>query len=183
MKRPSLNSSNTGQFAIRKARMRDLKGFHECLASVALERKHIGSVEAPPLRGARKWMKSVLEARYPFLVVTDGSTIVGWCDVGRREREGFRHTAELGMGLRAKVRGHGLGSRLLKGVIALSRRRGIEKLELQVYASNAPARRLYRKFGFEVEGRRVRARKLDGRYDDVVLMALFLTRHKALKGT
>jgi RimJ/RimL family protein N-acetyltransferase len=127
-------------------------------------------------------MKSVLEARYPFLVVTGGSTIVGWCDVGRREREGFRHTAELGMGLRAKVRGRGLGSRLLKRAIALSRRRGLEKLELQVYASNVPARRLYQKFGFEVEGRRVRARKLDSRYDDIVLMALFLTANKALKG-
>jgi RimJ/RimL family protein N-acetyltransferase len=125
-------------------------------------------------------MKSVLEARYPFLVVIERSTIVGWCDVGRREREGFRHAAELGMGLRAKVRGRGLGSRLLKRAIALSRRRGLEKLELQVYASNVPARRLYQKFGFEVEGRRVRARKLDGRYDDIVLMALFLTASKAL---
>src|ERR1700704_4590050 len=103
------------QFTIRKARMRDLKGIRDCLASVAHERKHIGSVEAPPLRDARKWMKSVLGARHPFLVVTEASTIVGWCDVGRREREGFRHTAELGMGLRAKVRGRGLGSRLLKG--------------------------------------------------------------------
>ena len=168
------------QFVIRDARMRDLKGFHDCLASVALERKYIGSVEPPSLRDARKWMKSVLEARYPFLVVIERSTIVGWCDVGRREREGFRHAAELGMGLRAKVRGRGLGSRLLKRAIALSRRRGLEKLELQVYASNVPARRLYQKFGFEVEGRRVRARKLDGRYDDIVLMALFLTASKAL---
>jgi RimJ/RimL family protein N-acetyltransferase len=126
-------------------------------------------------------MQSVLEARYPFLVVTEGSTIVGWCDVGRRKREGFRHTAELGIGLSAKVRGHGLGSRLLRGIIALSRRCGIEKLELQVYASNVAARRLYRKFGFKVEGRRIRARKLDGRYDDVVLMALFLTANKTLK--
>jgi len=124
-------------------------------------------------------MKSVLDARYPFLVATKGSTIVGWCDVGRREREGFRHTAELGMGLRAEVRGSGLGSRLLKRTIALCRRRRIEKLELQVYASNVPARRLYEKFGFDVEGRRVRARKLDGRYDDVVLMGLFVTAGKA----
>src|SRR6266853_1826034 len=183
MKKLSLNSSNMAKFAIRKARMKDLKGFRECLGSVAHARKPIGSVEAPPLRDARKWMKSVLGARYPFLVVTDGSKIVGWCDVGHREREGFRHTAELGIGLSAKVRGHGLGSRLLKGTIALSRRRGIEKLELQVYASNVAARRLYRKFGFKVEGRRIRGRKLDGRYDDVVLMALFLTADKAPKRT
>jgi len=169
------------QFAIREARMKDVKGYHACLASVALERKHIGFVEAPPLRDSRKWMKTALDARNPFLVLTKGSTIVGWCDVGRREREGFRHTAELGMGLRAEVRGSGLGSRLLKRTIALCRQRGIEKLELQVYASNAPARGIYEKFGFDVEGRRVRARKLDGRYDDIVLMGLLLTIDKARK--
>src|SRR5258708_18487246 len=112
------------QFAIRHARMRDLKGFHDCLASVALERKYIGTVEPPSLRDARKWMKSVLEARYPFLVVTEGSTIVGWCDVGRREREGFRHTAELGMGLRAKGRGRGLGWRWRQRKMSLRRRCG-----------------------------------------------------------
>src|SRR5258708_25330528 len=163
--------------------MRDLKGFHDCLASVALERKYIGTVEPPSVRDGGKWVKCVLEARYRFLVVTEGSRIVGWCDVGRREREGFRHTAELGMGLRAKVRGRGLGSRLLKGNIALSRRCGIEKLELEVYASNVPARRVYRNFGFNVECRRVRARKLDGRYDDIDLMAFFLTPNTAVRGS
>ena len=77
------------QFAICEARMKDVKGYHACLTSVALERKHIGFVEAPPLRDSRKWMKTALDARNPFLVLTKGSTIVGWCDVVRREREGL----------------------------------------------------------------------------------------------
>jgi RimJ/RimL family protein N-acetyltransferase len=128
-------------------------------------------------------MKSVLAARYPFLVVARSSEIMGWCDVGPREHEGFEHAATLGMGLRAQIRGRGLGSRLLKQAIARSCRRGIEKLELRVYASNRVARRLYEKSGFKTEGRLVRARKLDGRYDDIVLMALFLTPDKAAKGT
>ena len=55
-----------------------------------------------------------------------------------------------------------------------TRRRRIEKIELQVYASNRPARALYRKFGFAQEGRRIRARKLDGKYDDVILMGKLL---------
>ncbi len=46
---------------------------------------------------------------------------------------------------------------------------------MQVYASNMAARGLYESFGFVVEGTRVRARKLDGKYDDVILMGLFLT--------
>jgi ribosomal protein S18 acetylase RimI-like enzyme len=72
------------------------------------------------------------------------------------------------------MRGLGLGARLLKMAIAHCRRRRIEKVELQVYASNRPARALYRKFGFKQEGRRVRARKLDSKYDDVILMGKLL---------
>ena len=169
-------------FVVREASMKDLEGYHACVASVARERKHIGKVEPPPLEHSRKWMKSVLKARYPFFVATRGRSVMGWCDVGRREGEGFRHTAEIGMGLVAGARRHGLGSEMLKYAIEASRRRGVEKLELQVYASNVAARRLYRRFGFVVEGTRIRARKLDGKYDDVVLMGLFLTARKGRAG-
>lgn len=171
------------EFVIRDAKIGDLKGYHSCLGSIAAERKYIASVKAPPLAASRKWMRSVLAAKYPFIVATQYSKIVGFCDVGPNEREGFQHTAGLGMGLCAPVRGRRLGSRLLKKAIARSRKRGIEKLELRVYASNRIARRLYEKFGFATEGRQVRARKLDGRYDDIILMGLFLTAGKAVKRT
>ncbi len=159
---------------IRSATMRDLKGYHACFDAVARERKHLGSVAAPSLKGSRGWMRSVLDAKCPFVVVTQGRRIVGWCDAGPRVMEGFRHTVGLGMGLLPQMRGRGLGERLLRKVIAQCRRRRIEKIELQVYASNPPARALYRKFGFKQEGRRVRARKLDGKYDDVILMGKLL---------
>ena len=160
---------------IRDATMDDLAGYHACLGQIAAERKFIGFVEPPPIESSEKWMRSVLETGYPFLVVVQDGRVVGWCDVGGRDREGFRHTAELGMGLALQVRGLGLGSTLLERAIDRSRRLPIEKLELQVYASNHRARKLYERFGFEMEGVRVRARKLDDVYDDVILMAHFLT--------
>jgi L-amino acid N-acyltransferase YncA len=160
--------------AIRAATLRDLKGYHGCFDAVARERVHLGRVAASSLKASRGWMRSVLDAKFPFLVVTQGSRIVGWCDVATREMEGFRHIGGLGMGLLPEMRGRGLGSRLLRKAIALCRRRGIEKIELQVYAGNRPARALYRKFGFRQEGRRVRARKLDGKYEDVILMGKLL---------
>jgi hypothetical protein len=50
--------------------------------------------------------------------------------------------------------------------------RGAERIELEVFASNARALALYDKLGFVREGVRRRARKLGGEYDDVVLMAI-----------
>ena len=47
-------------------------------------------------------------------------------------------------------------------------------MELEVFESNLPAVRLYMKMGFSVEGRRVKARKLEGVYDNIILMGAFI---------
>lgn len=159
---------------IRAARRSDAKSVNACVGAVAEERRYIALVRRPPLAASKKWMAFVLDAKFPYLLAVQGRRIIGWCDVAPREIAGFEHTGGLGMGLLAEARGRGIGSRLLRAAIARCRRRGIEKIELQVMASNRAARALYRKFGFRQEGRRVRARKLDGKYDDVVLMGLLL---------
>lgn len=154
--------------------MSDAKGYNECFAAIARERVYLGMVDGVPLKRSKAWIRLLLRAKCPFYVALDGKRIVGWCDAGPREMEGFRHTVGLGMGLLPEARGRGIGARLLKKAIAHCERRRIEKIELQVFARNRPARALYRKFGFRQEGRRVRGRKLDGKYDDVVLMGLLL---------
>ena len=47
----------------------------------------------------------------------------------------------------------------------------LSRLELEVYTDNEPAIRLYRKFGFAVEGTLVRFAFRDGRYVDAFAMA------------
>src|SRR4051812_33719543 len=48
----------------------------------------------------------------------------------------------------------------------------LERIELEVVASNEPAVGLYRKMGFVTEGVKRHGRKLDGVYDDIIVMAL-----------
>jgi len=75
------------------------------------------------------------------------------------------------MGLLPDWRGRGVGARLLAAALADADRIGLERIELWVFLGNGPAQRLYRRFGFVVEGVMRKARKLDGRYDDQILMA------------
>jgi RimJ/RimL family protein N-acetyltransferase len=56
----------------------------------------------------------------------------------------------------------------------IARNAGIEKVELEVFSDNVAAIRLYDSFGFSQEGLKVRGRKLEDRYQDVKLMALWL---------
>ena len=82
--------------------------------------------------------------------------------------------SRLGMGVRFEWRRQGIGRRLLDACLSLARNAGIEKVELEVFSDNAAALRLYDSFGFRQEGIKVRGRKLEDRYQDVLLMALWL---------
>jgi RimJ/RimL family protein N-acetyltransferase len=101
--------------------------------------------------------------------------VVGWCDIVRVPMEGFSHTGRLGMGLLAAYRGQGIGRRLATAAIEAARAAGMERIELEVLASNTTAIQLYEKLGFVHEGVKRRARHLDGVWDDNVLMALLAT--------
>jgi len=150
-----------------------VEGFHAAVDVVARERRYLALVEAPPLEASRAFARAVqADGGVHLVAVAPGDRVVGWCDVHRSPREGFRHVGHLGMGLLPGYRGRGLGRRLMEAAIARAWEAGLERIELEVFASNSPARALYEKLGFVTEGVRRRARKLDGRYDDNVFMAL-----------
>jgi RimJ/RimL family protein N-acetyltransferase len=69
-------------------------------------------------------------------------------------------------------RGQGLGRALLEACIRKAFASGFTRIELEVYADNASAIALYRRLGFVDEGLKRRARVLDGRVQDLRLMAL-----------
>ena len=48
----------------------------------------------------------------------------------------------------------GIGSLLLEGLIEYAEKNGVTSLHLEVRESNSAARRLYEKFGFEIDGKR-----------------------------
>jgi [ribosomal protein S18]-alanine N-acetyltransferase len=56
--------------------------------------------------------------------------------------------------LRHQYQGRGLGSLLLRHVLEAGANRGAERATLEVRRSNAPARRLYERLGFEVAATR-----------------------------
>jgi len=78
------------------------------------------------------------------------------------------------MGVHKDYRGQGLGTGLLDTTLDAAKEFGIERVELEVYTSNIRAIRLYDKFGFVHEGIKTKARKLDGEYYDIKVMALFI---------
>ena len=149
-----------------------MESLHACLDSVARERKYLGFTQAAPIEETRKSLVEDMERGVIRLIALDDSKVVGWCHIRPDRWEGFTHAGWLGMAVLKEYRGQGIGSALLQQALTEARNRGMERVELSVFASNLTAIHLYEKFRFEIEGRKKRARKLDGAYDDIIVMAL-----------
>jgi putative acetyltransferase len=83
-----------------------------------------------------------------------------------------RHVAGLGIFLHPAVHGRGIGIRLMEAALdAVAQEWQVSRVELLVYPDNEPALRLYRRFGFQEEGRLAQVAIVDGTYVDAVAMA------------
>ncbi|HPT17335.1 MAG TPA: GNAT family N-acetyltransferase [Kiritimatiellia bacterium] len=149
--------------------------FRQALDVVAREHRYLIFQEAPPLESTRKFIAQVLAKGWIQFYAVGAGQVVGWCDVVRDERPGLTHIGRLGIGILPEYRGRKIGARLLAAAIADAFQKGITRIELEVFAANARAHALYRKFGFVEEGRKRHARCLDGIYEDSICMALFKT--------
>jgi L-amino acid N-acyltransferase YncA len=112
------------------------------------------------------------------LVAADEKELVGYLILGPWVAlESAAHVAEVhGLAVALDRQGEGIGGRLLDAAIERSRRQSVRRLVLRVLSTNRGARRLYERYGFEVEGTHREAFLLEGSYVDDLLMALDLNR-------
>lgn len=83
-----------------------------------------------------------------------------------------KHAAGIGMAVHEDWQGKGIGTALMQAAIEFADKwLNLTRLELEVYTDNEPALRLYKKFGFEIEGRMKQDSFRDGEYADVYNMA------------
>lgn len=151
-----------------------IEGFRAAVGQVAQEHRYLALLDAPPIEAVREFvLRNIREGHPQFVADLDG-VVVGWCDIVPGSRPVYRHAGVLGMGVVKEMRGRGIGNALLAASIEAAKARGLTRIELTVRADNDPARRLYEKFGFVVEGRMRRHMLVDGEYRDSELMSLLV---------
>ncbi len=85
-----------------------------------------------------------------------------------------RHVAAIGISVAAEAQGQGVGTALMQAMCDYADRwMGVLRIELTVYTDNERAIGLYRKFGFEIEGRFRGYAMRDGHFADAFTMARF----------
>ncbi|WP_321781623.1 GNAT family N-acetyltransferase [Paraburkholderia sp. J94] len=118
----------------------------------------------------RAWLASQKADSMTVVAEYEGQ-IVGQSEL--RAHDGRRaHCGSLGISVHDAYHGRGVGSLLLAALLdAADNAFGLRRIELQVFADNAPALALYRKFGFEVEACARADAIRDGALHDVLHMA------------
>ena len=109
-----------------------------------------------------------------FVAENDGQ-LIGYLTAcgGRHKRN--RQTAYIITGILRGFTSQGIGTRLFEEMEQWAKRKDIHRLELNVVAHNEAALGLYRKMGFEVEGKKKHSLLINNTYADEYWMAKLLS--------
>jgi putative acetyltransferase len=148
---------------------------YEALRDIHAQPKTVRGTLQLPFPSKALWKKRLAEppdGLHTLVACVDGAVVgsVGLLTHPRALRR--RHVGEIGISVHDAWHRRGVGRALLKAAVDLADNwLGLTRLELTVFTDNAPAIELYKRFGFEIEGRLRRFAFRDGAYVDAYAMA------------
>lgn len=156
---------------VRHAETDDAEGLHAIFSDPEVTHWLI-DVPYAPATHMRKRVAKFGDGRY-MLVASAGQEIVGALGFGGYTWPRLRHVGRLGpIAVAREWQGCGVGSTLMRAAIDLGDNwLNLVRLELLVIDGNDAAIGLYRRFGFEVEGKHRACGFQAGRYVDLLTMA------------
>jgi len=135
-------------------------------ASTAIYRERPETAEE---RGA--WLVERQSRGFPVLVAVDRTGVLGFSSyAGFRSAEGYRHSVEHSVHVRADTRGHGVGRALMRELLSRADASEVHVMVGAVDASNAESLRFHASLGFEEAARMREVGRKFGRWLDLVFV-------------
>jgi len=158
---------------IRKAGLRDATSIVKAEQEIAQES---GFFCSQPFELSEQNVKNTIEASNGIYFVAEcNGCITGHAFLEILPLQSLKHIAQLNIAVHKGFQNRGIGTQLMERIIAWAKdSESIEKIELNVRASNAQAIGLYKKMGFLEEGCLKRHVKTGSGYIDDILMALHI---------
>lgn len=170
---------------VRRATAKDAAAWTGVLADPGV---YPGTLQLPHPSEERwaAWLADIQQPGKPdlLLIAERGGEVLGTAGlhpVGPSLRR--RHAMTLGITVLPAAQGQGVGTALMQALCDYADRWAqVLRLELTVFADNARAIALYRRFGFEVEGTHRAYALRDGAYVDTLAMARLHPKPPRLPG-
>ena len=169
---------------IRDANSRDAEGITAIYNDAVLRTTAIWNEQTVDTANRMSWLADRNKAGYPVLVaVNDTGCVLGYASFGDwRAWDGYRHTAEHSIYVRADQRGQGIGEALLRALVERARISGKHVLVAGIEAKNEASIRLHYKLGFEQAGYLKQVGAKFGRWLDLLFLQMVLDARSAPEG-
>jgi RimJ/RimL family protein N-acetyltransferase len=120
-----------------------------------------------------KWIENLNDNPNSLLLIAEmDNSVIGLLFFIPNTKKKILHTGEFGVNVHPRYQGLGIGRLLIEALLEwASQNVQIEKVFLQVFATNVNAIKLYKTLGFIEEGRHIKAIKQEnGTYVDIIQM-------------
>ena len=161
---------------IRRATLDDAAGIVAIWQAIVAEKIYSAVDDPFTVERERDYLRSLAAREGAFVAETADQQIVGFQSLDQWTTlfRSMGHVGQLGTFILREWRGRGVGRQLAAHTIAFARSVGYEKLVIYVRAANTGARAFYAGLGFVPCGRLTRQVRIDGAYDDEMVMEMFL---------
>lgn len=157
---------------IRKAELKDAGCIVEAERAIAQKPGYFCS---KPEELSEEAVKQTIQApRNIYLVAELDGKVVAHAFLEPHTLQSLSHVADLNIAVHLGWQGKGIGEKLLEELIKTAKSASLEKIQLNVRASNSAAIALYKKMGFQEEGRLKKRVKIGDQYMDDIIMGLEL---------
>ena len=166
---------------IRDALETDLPALRDIFNDAVLHTTAIWMDDVVDLANRQAWFAARAQQGYPILVAENAtSEAVGYASFGDwRPFDGFCHTVEHSVYVRADQRGNGLGPQLMAALIERAKACGKHVMVAAIESGNAASIHLHERLGFVTTGQMPQVGRKFGRWLDLTFMQLILTPERS----
>jgi len=169
-------AKNGEQVILRPVQSEDAEQIIHAVAQIIESGTYIQKEAPRSLEEEQSFIDKMVQLDNMYIAAVINDEIVGIARVIRGELEMKRHIGLFRTWLVNSAQGKGIGSKIMSYTIKWCQIHQLHKLCLTVFASNELAHKLYERFGFIQEGVQKEQVKINGSYEDEILMAYFLER-------
>jgi RimJ/RimL family protein N-acetyltransferase len=163
------------QITVRRATPQDATVISAIWEVICAERVYTAVNHPFTPQQERDYITSLSNREGVFLAEVDDQ-VVGFqsLDLWARYTDSFDHVGTVGTFVLPEWRQKGIAQRLAEHTLSFAVANGYEKVVIYVRAGNTGAQHFYAGLGFTAKGTLDKQVKIDGQYEDVIVMELFL---------
>ena len=159
---------------IRKAGMDDAEAISNIINSVVDEKKYT-SLRKFSAEEEKEYINSLTDRESIFIAIKDRK-VVGFQDISlfAKWSESMNHVGNILTLILKDFRNQGIGKLLAEKTLEFARQNGYEKISTYIMEDNVGALNYYKSLGFNPVGKWSKQVKIDGKYQDEIVVELFL---------